>query len=164
LSRCFDNARVLRYTLLTTSREAIMAKRKKTEEQSPAAEATPPAAEETAPAALPSAEASATPPPAYAPVAAPEKAGPAYTVDHRLGYRKEETADGTLQIRFAQRPDGSRPDDELLAPVRGKQPDVQWANRAKAWQARTPEGVEALDAADDELAAIGRKRSEGRSR
>jgi hypothetical protein len=140
-----------------------MAKRKKDDEQTPATEpaaaaAVTPAAQETAPAAPPAVETAAEPAATYTPVAAPDKAGPAYTVDHRLGYRKEANEDGNLQIRFAQRPDGSRPDDELLAPVRGKQPHVKWANRTKAWEAQTPQGVEDLDAADDALAEIGRRR------
>jgi hypothetical protein len=127
-------------------------KRTKDEAQAPANE--PTTTEAAAPETAPAAEATAT----SVPVAAPDKAGPAYTVDNRVGYRKEANADGDVQIRFAKRPDGSRPDDELLAPVRGQQPDVGWDNREKAWRARTPKGVEILDEADDQLADIGRRR------
>jgi hypothetical protein len=95
-------------------------------------------------------------------VAAPPQGGPAFTIDQRVGYRKERSAqDGKLQIRFAQRPDGSRPDDELLAPVRGHQPHVKWADREKAWQAQTAAGADALDDADQQLAEIGRQRTGG---
>lgn len=98
---------------------------------------------------------------AFAPVQAPERAGAAYTIDNILGYRKEDSLDGKRrQIRFAQRPDGERPDDEILAPVRQKKPAVAWAAKEKAWQARkNAEGLEAIDSADQELAEIGRKKS-----
>ena len=36
--------------------------------------------------------------------------GRAWTIDNRIGYRKEDGPDGKRQIRFADRPDGSRPD------------------------------------------------------
>jgi hypothetical protein len=144
-----------------------MSKRKSTTEETSAREpALPevPAIQETPPATEPAAEAAAPLPP-YAAVAAPERAGSAYTVDNRLGYRKEDTADGKRQLRFAARPDGSRPDDELLAPVRGKKHAVGWSARAKAWQAqKNAAGFAALDEADQELRDIGRHRSERRER
>lgn len=146
-----------------------MAKRKQEDQPTPVTEPTQavaaaPAAQETAPATPAAAEVSAAPPAAYTPVAAPEQAGRAYTIDNRAGYRKEASADGNLQIRFAKRPDGSRPDDELLAEVRGKQPDVKWENREQSWQAKTPKGVSILDDADDKLGDIGRRRGEGQRR
>jgi hypothetical protein len=127
--------------------------------QSPAEASTPPALQETA------ASESALPQTAYTPVMAPEKLGRASTVDNRIGYRKEiSTETGNEQIRFNTRPDGSRPDDELLATVRGKKPDVKYQAREQSWQARTQKGVDAIDDADAELADIGRRRSQGQSR
>jgi hypothetical protein len=144
-----------------------MSKRKTTKDETPSPETAPaevPAVQETPPATEPAAEAAAPNPP-YAAVAAPEQAGSAYTVDNRLGYRKEDAADGKRQLRFAARPDGSRPDDEVLAPVRGKKPAVGWSAQAKAWQAKkNAAGFAALDDADQELRDIGRQRSEGRER
>jgi hypothetical protein len=142
-----------------------MPKRKSPSAGDPAAAQTPPAD--------PSAGTSAVDPvsqPAEAPTSAvshdPVQAPPkgerdAYTIDNRLGYRKEDTGDDRRrQIRFADRPDGKKPDDEMLAPVREKKPDVRWRDRA--WQARkVPEGFNALDDADQELAEIGRKRTGG---
>src|SRR6516164_6031890 len=70
----------------------------------------------------------------HAAVQAPEKRGPAYTIDNRVGYRKEDTEDGhSRQIRFADRVGGQRPDDELLAPVREEKPMVRFSPREKAW-------------------------------
>ena len=123
-----------------------------------------PATQETA--AAP-AEAQAQPPAlAHAPIPAPPKGeGRSWTIDNRLGYRKEESADGRRrQIRFADR-DGGRPDDETLAPVRDKKPAVSWAPKEKAWQARKDqEGLEAIDLADQQLAELGRKRTGGQER
>jgi hypothetical protein len=99
--------------------------------------------------------------PNHAPIAAPPKGeGRAWTIDNRLGYRKEDSADGRKrQIRFADR-EGGRPDDETLAPVRGKKPAVGWNPKEKSWQARkNQEGLEAIDFADQELAELGRKRT-----
>jgi hypothetical protein len=144
-----------------------MSKRKTTKEETPAPESAPPdvpTIQEAPLATEPAAEAAA-PHPLYAAVAAPERAGSAYTVDNRLGYRKEDAPDGKRQLRFAARPDGSRPDDELLAPVRKKKHAVGWSARAKAWQAqKNAAGFAALDEADQELRDIGRHRSEGRER
>jgi hypothetical protein len=95
-------------------------------------------------------------------VQAPEKGkGRTYTIDNRLGYRKEDSPDGKRrQIRFAERPDGERPDDEILAPVREQKPDVSWTSKDKAWQARVnAEGLEAIDSTDQKLAEVGRKRT-----
>ena len=100
------------------------------------------------------------------PVQAPEKGpGDSYTIDNRIGYRKEVSPDGRKrQIRFADRPGGQRPDDEILAPVRDQKPAVSWNAKEKAWQARkTPDGLEAIDGADQKLAELGRKR-EGQER
>jgi hypothetical protein len=133
----------------------------------PAAAPTPPAEASASPATPETASAeaaAAAPQAAYAPVAAPPQRGLAPTVDNRVGFRKEVSDDGKLQIRFAQRPDGSRPDDELLEPVRGKQPHVKWSDREKAWQAQTAEGADALDDADTKLAEIGRQRTRGHER
>ena len=101
-------------------------------------------------------------PQTQAPVQAPAKGeGRAYTIDNRLGYRKEDSPDGRRrQIRFTD-----RPDDEVLVPVREKKPEVSWSAKEKAWQSRkTPESLEALDYADQELAEIGRKRTGGQER
>lgn len=106
-------------------------------------------------------------PQSYAPIQAPPKGeGRTYTIDDRLGYRKEDSADGRKrQIRFADREGGQRPDDETLAAVREQKPEVSWSARDKAWQARkTPEGLQALDAADQKLAELGRKRTGGQDR
>jgi hypothetical protein len=107
----------------------------------------------------------------YAPITAPPKGHKAaITIDNRLGYRKEDSADGKRrQIRFADRESaaGSRPDDETLAPVREEKPHVSWTGKEKSWQARkTPEGLEAIDSADQKLAELGRKRRDegGRDR
>jgi hypothetical protein len=99
-------------------------------------------------------------------VQAPPKEGDAFTIDNRVGYRKEDSPDGRKrQIRFADREGGQRPDDELLAPVREQKPAVGWASREHAWQARkNPEGLEAIDSADQELREIGRKRTQGQER
>ena len=99
-------------------------------------------------------------------VPAPGRGRCAWTIDNRVGYRKEDSPDGRKrQIRFADRPDGQRPDDELLGPVRQEKPAVSYAAKEKAWQARkTPDGLEALDTADQKLAEIGRKRTEERER
>lgn len=124
--------------------------------------ATPPA--ETTPAPTPAASEAA---PSYAPVQAPPKGeGRPHTIDNRLGYRKEDSLDGRRrQIRFADRAGGQRPDDEILAPVRGKKPHVAWSSREKAWQAaKTPEGLQAIDSADQELAEIGRRRTSSHER
>lgn len=104
---------------------------------------------------------------ASAPVQAPPKGeGRSYTIDNRLGYRKEDSPDGRRrQIRFADREGGQRPDDEILATVREAKPDVSWSSREKAWQARkTPEGLEALDSADQKLAEVGRRRTSSHER
>src|SRR5262249_23853497 len=117
-----------------------MAKRKSIDQQTPATEPTTPekatpAAQDTAPATLRSAETVAGQA-ASPPVAAPAKEGPADVVDNRLGSRREISTDtGNVQIRFSKRPDGGRPDDELLEPVRGQQPDVKWQSREQSWQA-----------------------------
>lgn len=103
----------------------------------------------------------------YAAVDAPPKGeGRAYTIDNNLGYRKEDSHDGKRrQIRFADRPDGQKPDDDMLAPVREQKPAVSWSAREKAWQARkNPDDLEALDSADQKLAEIGRKRTGGPER
>jgi hypothetical protein len=99
-------------------------------------------------------------------VQAPAKRGPAYTIDNRVGYRKEDTEDGhSRQIRFADRVGGGRPDDELLAPVRDEKPMVRFSPREKAWgENKTPDTLEALDRADQTLAEIGRKRKGGHER
>jgi hypothetical protein len=103
-------------------------------------------------------------------VAAPGKGpGRGWTVDNRVGYRLEDidTEDGPgHQIRFADRTSGpKKPDDELLATVRTRRPPVSYAPRDKAWQvAATPRGRDALTAADEELAEIGRRRTEGPGR
>jgi hypothetical protein len=102
--------------------------------------------------------------PPYAPVQAPLRGEyDAVTIDNRVGYRKELSSDGKKrQIRFTDREGGARPDDELLAPVREGKPEVRWASKEKAWQSRkTPEGLEAIDSADQKLAEIGRKRRDG---
>jgi hypothetical protein len=111
------------------------------------------------------------PPPAegqpHAAVQAPEAGeGRAYTIDNRLGYRKEDSPDGKRrQIRFADREGGERPDDAMLGPVRNEKPMVSYTTKAKAWQARkTPDGFEALDRADQELADLGRTRTGGKAR
>jgi hypothetical protein len=92
--------------------------------------------------------------------APPQGEGRSYTIDNRAGYRKEDSADGRRrQIRFADREGGQRPDDELLAPVRVEKPMLSYAAREKAWQGRkTPDALDALDRADQELRDIGRKR------
>ncbi len=116
------------------------------------------------PAAQPQADSAV---PAQGDVPAPPRGeGDAFTIDNRAGYRKEDSPDGRRrQIRFADRPDGSRPDDELLEPVRAQKPVVSWANKEKAWQARrNADGYEALDGADQQLADIGRKRRDSRGR
>jgi hypothetical protein len=102
----------------------------------------------------------------HATVQAPEKRGHAYTIDNRVGYRKEDTEDGhSRQIRFADRVGGQRPDDELLAPVRDEKPMVRFSPREKAWgENKTPDTLEALDRADQTLAEIGRKRKGGHER
>ena len=102
----------------------------------------------------------------HAAVLAPEKRGPAYTIDNRVGYRKEDTEDGhSRQIRFTDRLGGQRPDDELLAPVRDEKPMVRFSPREKAWgENKTPDTLEALDRADQTLAEIGRKRARGHER
>lgn len=102
----------------------------------------------------------------HAAVQAPAKRGPAYTIDNRVGYRKEDTEDGhSRQIRFADRVGGGRPDDELLAPVRDEKPMVRFSPREKAWgENKTPDTLEALDRADQTLAEIGRKRKGGHER
>jgi hypothetical protein len=104
--------------------------------------------------------------PSFAAVPAPEKRGPAYTIDNRVGYRKEDTEDGhSRQIRFGDRVGGQRPDDELLAPVREEKPMVRFSPREKAWgENKTPDTLEALDRADHTLAEIGRKRRTGYER
>lgn len=102
--------------------------------------------------------------PPYAPVQAPPRGEyDAMTIDNRVGYRKERSADGKRnQIRFTDREGGGRPDDELLAPVREQKPEVGWSGKERSWQARnTPEGREAIDTADQKLAEIGRKRRDG---
>ena len=43
-----------------------------------------------------------------------------------------------------------------------EKPTVSWASKEKAWRARkTPEGLEALDSADQKLREIGSKRTGG---
>lgn len=103
--------------------------------------------------------------PFVAVAAPPRGAGLPITIDNRVGYRKEDSPDGRKrQIRFADREGGQRPDDELLEPLRKRKPVVSWQAREKAWQARKDvDGLQALDKADQELAAIGRKRSAGRT-
>ncbi|MCI0459141.1 MAG: hypothetical protein L0Z62_19465 [Gemmataceae bacterium] len=126
--------------------------------QAPADDPSAPAVDPVPPAAAAS---TAAPPPQDPVLAPPTGAGRAYTIDNRLGYRKEDSPDGRRrQIRFAARPDGQKPDDQMLAPVRAKKADVSWRDRA--WQARkTPEGFDALDMADQELADLGRLRTGG---
>jgi hypothetical protein len=125
--------------------------------------AEPPKANATAPETSQATQAEAEP---HAAVPAPEKRGPAYTIDNRVGYRKEDTEDGhSRQIRFADRVGGQRPDDELLAPVRDEKPMVRFSPREKAWgENKTPDTLEALDRADQTLAEIGRKRARGHER
>jgi hypothetical protein len=106
--------------------------------------------------------AASSPTASYAPVQAPPKGeGRAYTIDNRVGYRKEDTPDGRKrQIRFAEREGGVRPDDELLEPVRKQKPNISWASQEKSWKARkNPDGLEAIDSADQELREIGRNRA-----
>lgn len=101
----------------------------------------------------------------HEPIQAPPKGeGRSWTIDNRVGYRKEDIP-GTKkrQIRFAKRPDGSRPDDELLEPVREGKPVTRW--NGQGWEARiNEEGLGALDAADQKLADIGFQRTEGKGR
>jgi hypothetical protein len=125
--------------------------------------AEPPKANASATETSQAAQAEAQP---HAAVPAPEKRGPAYTIDNRVGYRKEDTEDGhSRQIRFADRVGGQRPDDELLAPVRDEKPMVRFSPREKAWgENKTPDTLEALDRADHSLAEIGRKRARGHER
>ena len=124
-----------------------MAKRKSADEQTPTEEtlaaAQPaadapsnPPAESPEPANAPAAQTAAAEAPPQGSIQAPEKGpGDSYTIDNRLGYRKEASADGRKrQIRFAARLDGQRPDDEILAPVRDQKPAVSWASKEKAWQ------------------------------
>ena len=126
--------------------------------------AEPPKANAAAP--EPSHHATQAEPQPHAAVQAPEKRGPAYTIDNRVGYRKEDTEDGhSRQIRFADRVGGQRPDDELLASVRDEKPMVRFSPREKAWgENKTPDTLEALDRADQTLAEIGRKRARGHER
>jgi hypothetical protein len=104
--------------------------------------------------------------PSTAVEAPPKGKGASYTIDNRLGYRKEDSPDGRKrQIRFADRAGGQRPDDEMLAPVREQRPAVSWSSKDKAWQARkNADGFEALDSADQKLAELGRKRTGGPER
>ncbi len=140
-----------------TDEEAPMSKRKAVQETQTD---TPIESTEPVEAVAPDEKQAADQPP-YAPVQAPPRGEhDAMTIDNRVGYRKELSPDGKKrQIRFSDREGGARPDDELLAPVREQKPEVRWASRDKAWQARkTAEGNEALDSADQKLAEIGRKR------
>jgi hypothetical protein len=122
--------------------------------------AEPPA---TAPHAAAETSAQATPAEGkyQAAVQAPEKRGRAYTIDNRLGYRKEDTEDGlSRQIRFADRVGGGKPDDEMLAPIRQEKPMVRYSPAEKAWgENKTPDTLEAIDRADMKLRDIGRKRN-----
>ena len=104
--------------------------------------------------------------PVYAPVQAPEKQGPAYTIDNRLGYRVEDTPRGKRrQIRFADRADGRPLDDDLLDALHDNRPAVGWAATEPAWQVRpTPDGLHAIEKIDEVLAKIGRKRTRGHER
>jgi hypothetical protein len=123
------------------------------------------AAEQPSTANLAAAETSAQATPAeatyQAAVQAPEKRGRAYTIDNRLGYRKEDTEDGlSRQIRFADRVGGGKPDDELLAVVREEKPMVRYSPAERAWgNDKMPDTLEALDRADMKLRDIGRKRA-----
>jgi hypothetical protein len=133
----------------TTATDEAAASQPDTTAPAVAADATPSTPQATAAPAVPS-----------GPVEAPAKQGHAYTIDNRVGYRKEDNADGKRQIRFADREGGRRPDDELLEPVRGKKPHVSWTANEKAWQARrNQDGLAALDNADQELRDLGRKRT-----
>ena len=50
----------------------------------------------------------------------------------------------------------------MLAPVRAAKPDVTWSGQEQAWQARKkPDGLEAIDHADQELADLGWTRNYG---
>jgi hypothetical protein len=119
---------------------------------------------ETPPAQV--AEAAGAAPPSGPIAAPPQGEGRAYTIDNRLGYRKEDSPDGKRrQIRFAAREGGQRPDDETLAAVRDQKPEVAWTAKETAWQARkTVDGLEAIDSADQKLAELGRKRTGGPER
>jgi hypothetical protein len=80
-------------------------------------------------------------------------------------HSKERTYSRRKQIRFADRQGSQRPDDEILVPVRGKKPHQSWSSREKAWQAaKTLEGLQSINEADQELAEIGRRRTGGHER
>lgn len=98
----------------------------------------------------------------HAPVAVPPKGeGRSWTIDDRLGYRKEDSPDRKRrQIRFAGREGGEKPDDGILDIVRERKPHLKWSSMEKAGQGRnSPDGLGAIYSADQKSAELGRKRT-----
>ena len=104
--------------------------------------------------------------PVNAPVQAPEKQGPAYTIDNRLGYRVEDTPRGkrrhtaspTARMAGRSTTTCSTRSTTTGPPSAGPPPNRPGRRRP------TPDGLHAIEKIDEVLAKIGRKRTRGHER